>query len=113
MSLKDAFNALLGIHKRTMTIKRLGASGAFGSTGIEIQATPSNYYRNLQGPAETVMPGNEFVISRKHLEAQTVPLPLKRGDLLIDTEMGTMSIVEIRDMLDFGGAIIGYRVRTG
>jgi len=77
---------------------------------VAIKVSPSNYFRNLQGPEEIVMSGREFVISKKSLDAVAYPIP-KRGDRLKDTELGTSIISEVREMFSFGGDIVGFRVR--
>lgn len=59
--LKQAFNALTGIHSRAASLKRLGASGS-ASLWSPIRITPSNYFRFLEGPSQTVIRGREFVI---------------------------------------------------
>lgn len=102
-SVVDAFNILLGLHKRNVTLRR-------DDSTLAVQVSPSNYARNLAGPSEMAIEGREFVISRTQLSG--VFVPLKRGDRIIDADLGTMSIDEIIEMYDFGGAIIGYRLRT-
>lgn len=108
MSLKSAFNALLGRHKRSATITRPGLVDIVA----EIKITPSNYFRNLEGPADMISKGREFIISKEVLDSASFPPP-KRGDKLKDGELGTMTLAEVREMFDFGGSVIGYRVRTG
>ena len=103
MSVRDAFDALLGLHKRAMTLTR-------GSDTIDIFASPSNYSRNLAGPSETVIEGREFVISKTQIQAPFTGL--RRGDRLTDPELGVMSISEIVEMYSLGGEIVGWRVRT-
>lgn len=103
MSLSDAFNGLLALHQRPMTLTR-------GDDSIEIYASPSNYSRNLAGPSETVIEGREFVISKKQMQDPFTLL--KRGDRLTDSELGTFAISEIIEMYALGGEIIGWRVRT-
>jgi hypothetical protein len=105
MSLKEGFNSLLSIHRRSATISRPG-----GSSGT-IYITPSNYYRHLEGPSETVISGHEFVIAKTDLDAITWGKP-KRGDRLVDAALGDLAISEIREMFGIGGEILGYRVRT-
>lgn len=106
MALKDAFNMLLKRHSRTGQISRPGG------TALPIWYTPTNYSRSLQGPSETVFEGREFVITKKALEESAFTGPLKRGDRLIDTELGTLTMREIEEMFDYGGSVVGYRVRT-
>lgn len=105
MSIANAFNQLLFLQKRPATIERNGSIAA-----VNIFISPSNYARNLQGPEEIVSEGKEFVISKKNLESVNYPRP-KRGDVIRDSELGKNTIVDIREMYDFGGAVIGYRLR--
>jgi len=103
MSIRDAFDAMLGLHKRAMTLTR-------GDDSIEIYASPSNYSRNLAGPSETSIEGREFVISKTQIQDPFTGL--RRGDRLTDSETGVMVISEIIEMHALGGEIIGWRVRT-
>lgn len=103
MSIRDAFDALLAMHRRAMILSR-------GDDSIEIFASPSNYTRNLQGPSETVIEGREFVISKTQIQDPFVGL--RRGDRLTDPELGVMAISEIIEMYSMGGEIVGWRVRT-
>lgn len=107
MSLEAAFNLMLGIQGRTMTLSRLGDN----ALSVEVKMAPSNYSRNLEGPSDTVMPGKEFVVSKSVLDSVSFPKP-KRGDRISDEDMGTLTISEIREMFDVGGKLIGYRLRT-
>ena len=107
MTIGSAFNQLLFLHSRKATITRRETS-----TTVTIRISPSNYYRNMAGPEEIVMKGREFVISKQSLDAVSFPAP-KRGDVIVDSELGKNTLVEVREMFDFGGRIIGYRVRTG
>jgi len=104
---REAFNTLTKIHSRSVTLKRLGSPDL--STTCRI--TPSNYFRNLEGPSHTTIKGREFVISIDSIAVPFTPV-IKRGDKLIDTQLGSMAIDEIIEMYDFGGAIMGYRVRA-
>ena len=105
MSLANAFNQLLFLQKRPATIERNGSISA-----VNIFISPSNYARNLQGPEETVSEGKEFVISKKILDLVSYPRP-KRGDVIRDVDLGKNTVADIREMYDFGGAVIGYRIR--
>lgn len=107
MSIADALNLMLSIQSRTMTLTRPGDEGL----SVEVRVSPSNFSRNLEGPSDTTIPGKEFVVSKKVLDEAAFPKP-KRGDRLIDSDMGSMAISEIREMYDLGGAIIAYRLRT-
>lgn len=77
-----------------------------------VRITPSNYFRHLQGPEETVIPGREYVISKDNLDSAPFPYP-KRGDRIEDSELGISVITEVRELFDFGGKLMGFRVRTG
>lgn len=103
---KDTFNAILSLHRRAMTITRPGSPDVV----VNIFATPSNYFRNLEVTNAVTTPGREFVISKQVLDNVSFPTP-KKGDYLTDVNLGTMTISEIREMHDLGGAIMGYRVR--
>lgn len=89
-----------------MTLKRLGSP----DISISVEATPSNYSRNLAGPSEIAIEGREFVISKNFLVAPITII--KRGDRLVDPELGIMTISESNELYDLGGSIIGFRVRT-
>jgi hypothetical protein len=104
--IKQAFNLLLKLHSREVTITRPGGATA------TIRVSPSNYFRNLAGPGEVVVEGKEYVISKDILTSSGFTLPLKRGDRINDSEVGLIVISEIRELYNFGGQIIGYRVRS-
>lgn len=106
MSIKSAFNLMLKLHSRQVTIARPGT--AFTGT---VKLAPSNYFRNLQGPEETVIHGREYIVSKVDLDAISFPVP-KRGDRLTDVDLGISTITEVRELFDFGGAILGFRIRT-
>jgi hypothetical protein len=105
--LKSALNAMLALHSRSVTIKRIGNV----TVTATIKISPSNYFRNLAGDSEIVIAGREFVIGKDNLDAALFPTPL-RGDKIVDSDFGTVTISEVREMFDVGGAIIAYRVRT-
>lgn len=104
-NLGNAFNQLLGIHFRNVTITRPGTIAP-----VAIKITPSNYSRNLAGPEEMVIEGREYVVTKHALEASSFPTP-KRGDRITDPEMGTHVVSEVRELIGFGGAILGFRLR--
>lgn len=110
--LDQAFNSLLSIHNRSMKLFRKGAAAPLGTVGIDVQATPSNYFRNLEGPSEMVIHGREFILSKENLLQAGFTLPLKRGDYLVDPELGAITLSEIREIYNQGGAIMGFRVRS-
>jgi hypothetical protein len=97
---------LLHLHSRPATISRPGSK----LTGI-VRAAPSNYFRNLQGPSDSVFHGREFVISKAALDVISYG-PIKRGDRLTFSDIGVVTINEPIELYDLGGAIMGYRVRT-
>jgi hypothetical protein len=104
--LSAAFNLLLSKHGRSVQIFRDDEL-----TAVSIRVTPANYFRNLAAPEEIIVEGYEFVVSKSVLQAANFPKP-KRGDVIKDPEIGYRTISEVREMFDFGGSIMGYRVRT-
>ncbi len=104
--LKQAFNALLAIHHRKMTLSRPGT--AYTS---EVKCAPSNFFRNFSAEQDLVSDGREFVMSIDDLASVPGFLP-KRGDKLVDPQLGTMTVMEPREIFILGGEIIGYRIRT-
>ncbi len=105
--LESAFNLMLSIHAKEVTIKRIGTA----TISATVKIAPSNYFRNTEAPSDTVIPGREFVVSKRALDLSGFPQP-KRGDKLIRDDMGTMTITEVREMFDVGSSIIGFRLRT-
>jgi hypothetical protein len=105
-TLSSAFDLLVGSYGRKVTIER---PDEISPTNIKIM--PSNYFRNLAGPEETIVTGAEFIVSKSNLVESNFPRP-KRGDVISDDEMGYLTISEVREMFDLGGAIMGYRLRT-
>lgn len=109
MSVKSAFNLMLGLQGRQVTLTRpLTPTDLV----VTVKMAPSNYSRNLEMPSSTVTKGREFVVSKDALEEVSFPRP-KRGDRITDGENGTHTINEVIEMSDIGGAIMGYRVRCG
>lgn len=104
--LDKAFNAMTKLHGRTVTLKRLGTTDQI----TEMRITPSNFIRNLEGPSNVIIEGREFVISLASIVSPFSPV-LKRADRIVDPELGTLTIDEIREIYNLGGAIMGYRVR--
>lgn len=109
--IKDAFNALLGMTAKQVTIKRLSDSGDdFSGT---IRAAYSNFFRNQEGPANSTFEGREFVISKKSVIEAGLTSILKNDRLVFpDEEVQEVTIDSVREMTDIGGEIIGYRVTT-
>ena len=105
-SLTSAFDFILRLQGREMTLERDA-----GATAVTVKMANSNYFRTITGLEEAVIEGKEFVVSKRELDLSTFPTP-ERGDVIIDTELGVNSIVEVRDMVVFGN-LVGYRLRTG
>lgn len=102
MSLRNAFDLIINLRGKEMTIER-------GATSETIKAAPSNYFRNFDAIEEMNVEGLEFVISQSDLETWGRP---KRGDYLIDSDLGENMIGEAKPLTGLGGVILGYRVRT-
>lgn len=56
--MKSAFNAVARFHSQPGFIKRPGTPDIYSPMRI----TPANYFRYIQGPAQTVITGNEGII---------------------------------------------------
>lgn len=110
MALAGAFNFILKLHRRPAILKRYGSVTTITAP---IFITPANYFRNLEGPSETIIPGREFVIAKASIPEEWTGGPIERGDQIEDAEMGLMSITQVREVFDFGGSIMGYRVLIG
>lgn len=106
MSLKDAFNATLNLVSRDATISRPGVLLA-----VSIRMANSNYSRQFAAMEGTEIEGYEFVIPKSSLDEVSYPSP-RRGDLLVDTVLGRMTITESKELFGLKGEILGYRVRT-
>ena len=105
--LKLAFNTLTRLHSRAATLKRLGSP----DTTTDCRITPSNYFRFVEGLSATVIHGREFLIASDSIASPFDPV-IRRGDKIVDSVYGTMTIDEIIEVCDLGGAIMGYRVRA-
>ena len=104
MDIKAIFRRMLSLKQRKVNIER-------GDDVLaNVYVSPSDYQRNLEGPSATAFKGREFIISREQLASPITSL--KRGDVIVDSELGAMPIEEIVEMYDLGGAIIGFRLRT-
>jgi len=101
MSLKQAFKTVLRLQERSVIYHDISAG-----TKTDIKVVPSNYFRNLANLEDTVSIGREFVMDKDQLSV--VP---KRGDKIIDSDIGVATIKETREMFAMG-EIIGYRLRT-
>lgn len=56
--LKSALNAILSLHSREATLKRLGTPDIYSPCRV----SPSNYHRNQNGPEYTTIKGTEYII---------------------------------------------------
>lgn len=104
--IRQAFNSILKMHSRPAVLKRLGSPDI--TTNIRI--TPSNYFRNLEGPSHTIVEGREFVVPADSIEAPFTPV-FKRGDRIVDATIGVMTVDEIIEVHDLGASVMGYRIR--
>jgi hypothetical protein len=109
--LKQAFNAVTKIHSRKAVLTRFGVTDTDADQLTELRITPSNYFRNLEGPSATIIRGREFIIPVDSIVNKFSPV-LKRGDKIEDELVGSMALDEITEMHDLGGSILGYRVRV-
>ena len=106
VNLKTAFNYIINLKGKTITIKRMP------STQGDIKIADSNYFRFLAGPSETVIPGKEFVVTKDGLDSISFPEP-KRGDMIIDSVLSkTDTITSVIPLFLPGGELAGYRLRT-
>jgi hypothetical protein len=102
--LNNAFNYLLSLQAIDVKIKDLNTS-----TEADIQISPSNYFRKLEGIEETTIEGKEYVISKSVLDKQSFPEP-KRGHRIIHSPTQHDTIGEVKPMIVMG-KLFGYRVR--
>lgn len=108
MSILNAgFKFLINLKGKNVTIERRGEIAA-----VTIKAAHSNYFRNMSAPEEVVIEGFEFILPKEELDKVSFGTP-KRGDILVDDELGANTLEEIRPMIGLGGETLGYRVRTG
>lgn len=108
-NLANAFNQLLGIHFRQVTLERPGTTPV---GPVSIKVTPANFSRNYGGPEEVTIKGREFVITKSALDAAVFPAP-RKGDRIRDPDLGLNVVQESIEIYGFGGHILGYRVRCG
>jgi hypothetical protein len=106
VSIRQALNLMISLQSRPMTLTRPGDE----DFTVDVRVAPSNFSRNTEGPSDTTIPGREFVVSKTALDESGFPIPA-RGDFLTDPDLGTMTVSDIREMYDIGGAIIAYRLR--
>jgi len=78
---------------------------------ITIKMAPSNYFRMGAIEEEFVSKGTEFVVAKDDLDSQSFPKP-KRGDTIISTVHGNLSVTKVNEMVALG-ELIGYRLRCG
>lgn len=105
--LAAAFNILIQMHNRPMDLSRPGTA----LTG-KVKCAPSNYFRNIDVEQNITSKGREYVVSKPDVDLIAGFGIPKRGDVLVDPDLGRMVLSEIRELHDFGGAIIGFRLRT-
>jgi hypothetical protein len=105
--LKQAFNALTKMHGRKATLTRFSKDGDLVT---EIRITPSNFFRNQEGPSQTIVRGREFIIPVDFIVYPFSPA-IKRGDKIGDVLFGSLAIDEVNEMVDLGGDIMAWRVR--
>lgn len=105
--LKEAFNSMLQMHSRDATLKRIQTPTDL-TTAIKI--SPANFISNNEGPADVTIKGREFVIAKDFIVSPFDPIIVK-GDKIVDPELGSMAIKEIKEMYDFGAKLMGWRVR--
>lgn len=110
--LRTAFNLLARLHSREATLKRYGATDVDNQESI-IRILPSrdNYFHDLPGPSQTVIRVREMIIPVDSIQSPFTPM-IKRGDKIIDTVLGTLAINQVTEMVDVGGAIMGFRCRV-
>lgn len=109
MSLKSAFNSMLLLKGRDMVLTRpLTPTDLV----VTVKIAQSDYYRKEDTVSDASIRIREFVISKDALEVVSFPRP-KRGDKITDGENGTHTLTDIREMVDLGGAVMGYRCRSG
>ncbi len=106
--LEQAFNLMLSLHSTKAVLRRHTSNSSLTS---DIRITPSNYFRNQEGPGASVVEGREFVISKNSIVTPLTPI-LKRGDKIETDDYGNLTINEIIEMYDLGGTIMGWRIRT-
>lgn len=105
--LDAAFNQMIRLHSRVVTLRRYTAST---STTCTIRIAPSNFFRNLEGPSHTTVEEKEFVIPLAQITGPFSPV-LKIGDKIEDTQLGNMAITYIQEMYDLGAVLMGFRIR--
>lgn len=110
--LDAAFNMVLKLHGRNVTLRRKATLGGGADSTSVARATPSNYFRKVEGPSFTTIKGRELIIPKASIVTPFTAPVLKLGDRVEDAEWGNMAIIEIQEMCDLGGSVMGYRVRV-
>ena len=107
MSILKAFNYILKLQSRPMTIHNLETDTQYTNVGMAM----SNYFRNLRTIEEMTSEGREFVVSKSELDRAGIT-ELKKGFKIIDNNFGVMTIKDVPKDLIILGKIVGYRIRT-
>ena len=110
MGLKEAFDYLLSKHERAGKLDRPNSGPAMPAQNVDIKYSPTRQSRNLEGPSDSVFKGLEFIVTSTNLAASGFSGPIRRGDRLIDSELGTMTVKEVNYHYGLGAEIIGYRL---
>jgi hypothetical protein len=101
--LSNAFNYLVNFTGRIVTLRR-------GANSYNFKMAKSNYNRNLETVSYTVTKGREYVTSLAALQEVGLTEIKIKDTVTINGDV--LSIVEVNEMVDVGGAIMGFRVRT-
>ena len=102
--LENAFNYIIAIHSREITLTRPGTV----PTVATVKMSPSRYKRDESFDNAITSKGREFVVSTRNLGAFGIP---KKGDILTDGSFYESVIYEVRELHNLGGQIMGYRIR--
>lgn len=105
IDLESAFNYIISLKGRPMMLHDLESG-----TKVTFKIAKSNYFRNLDGLEEMNIKGREFVISKKLLDASSLP-NFGENIRIIDSDNKSYTITEIHEMEGLG-TVLGYRVRT-
>ena len=103
MSLENGFKTIIRLQGRSVTLQNKDETKS-----VTKVFAYSNYFRNFQGFEETIFEGYEWVTDADGLSDFG---NIQRGDTIIDSELGNMTIEAVRPMMILG-KIAGYRVRT-
>jgi len=107
---KDAFNQVLKLRQREMKIQRYDNLGNLQEWTVNV--SPSSFTKMSDIIEDVTIMGREFVVSVENLSKSGFPIPLNRGDIIVDVDMGSNPVIESKELIGIGGDIIGYRVRT-